>query len=45
MNNIFWFGVVINFYVGIGGSVGLKGSDGVDICDKVLVMGVEKFVN
>lgn len=41
----FKLGVVVNFFVGIGGVFVFKGSDGVEICEKVLVMGVEKKVN
>lgn len=38
----FRLGVLVNPYAGIGGSVGLKGSDGADIRDKALAMGAER---
>ena len=37
----FRVGVLVNPYAGIGGSVGLKGSDGVAIRDQALAMGAE----
>ncbi len=37
----FRLGVLVNPYAGIGGSVGLKGSDGIEIRDKALAMGAE----
>lgn len=37
----FRLGVLVNPFAGIGGSVGLKGSDGIEIRDKALAMGAE----
>ncbi len=38
----FRLGVLVNPYAGIGGSVGLKGSDGIAIRDQALAMGAEQ---
>lgn len=42
---LFRLGLIINPYAGIGGSLALKGSDGIEIREKALSMGAEKKAN
>ena len=39
---MFRFGLIINPYAGIGGAVGLKGSDGEDTVREALARGAER---
>ncbi|MCW8879584.1 MAG: ATP-NAD kinase family protein [Kangiellaceae bacterium] len=42
---MFTIGLIINPYAGIGGRVGLKGSDGIEVREKALALGAPKLAN